>query len=226
MHLAVQVRIPVTQATVRENARSPGPARMVVSWARGTGDVARTDGNGKRNERVYLGQCWHRGHVVTLRRYAIAARGPTVNIRVQDLPHAGGHVHASWIPQPRPAGRDGLPGLRVGGLRAGSDAHPGRRAAGSCVGRRVGGPPGPATARAGDIYVVLDTPGSSVGFAQRKRTAAEAPGPLTDEDLDRLARGDTQGTASEGSMAPGARRSNGPRPAAGWVPAGMSSRSF
>jgi hypothetical protein len=56
----------------------------------------------------------------------------------------------------------------------------------------------PATAPAGDVYVVLDTPGSGVGFAQRKRTAAETPGPLNDEDLDRLARGDTEGMAIGG----------------------------
>jgi hypothetical protein len=52
----------------------------------------------------------------------------------------------------------------------------------------------PATVRAGDVYVVLETPGSSVGFVQGKSTAAERPGPLTDEDLARLAHGDTQGT--------------------------------
>lgn len=53
----------------------------------------------------------------------------------------------------------------------------------------------PATVRAGDIYVVLDTPGSSVGFAQRQRgPSPETPGPLSDDDLDRLAHGDTQGT--------------------------------
>ena len=56
----------------------------------------------------------------------------------------------------------------------------------------------PATVRAGDVYVVLETPGSSVGFAQRKSTAEEQPGPLTDDDLARLARGDTQGTAIGG----------------------------
>ena len=56
----------------------------------------------------------------------------------------------------------------------------------------------PPAVRAGDIYVVLDTPGSSVGFAQRQRTAEETPGPLSDDDLDRLAHGDTQGTAIEG----------------------------
>ena len=55
-----------------------------------------------------------------------------------------------------------------------------------------------ATVRAGDVYVVLETPGSSVGFVQRKSTAEEPPGPLTDEDLARLARGDTQGTAIGG----------------------------
>jgi hypothetical protein len=56
----------------------------------------------------------------------------------------------------------------------------------------------PATVRAGDVYVVLETAGSSVGFVQRKSTAAEQPGPLTDEDLARLAHGDTQGTAIGG----------------------------
>jgi len=56
----------------------------------------------------------------------------------------------------------------------------------------------PATVTAGDVYVVLDSPGSSVGFAQRQRTATETPGPLSDDDLARLARGDTQGTAIGG----------------------------
>jgi hypothetical protein len=56
----------------------------------------------------------------------------------------------------------------------------------------------PATVRAGDVYVLLELPGSSVGFAQRKRTATETPGPMTDEDLARLAHGDTEGTAING----------------------------
>jgi len=56
----------------------------------------------------------------------------------------------------------------------------------------------PATVRAGEIYVVLDTPGSSVGFAQRQLTPSETPGPLTQEDIERLARGDTEGTAIGG----------------------------
>lgn len=51
----------------------------------------------------------------------------------------------------------------------------------------------PATVRAGDVYVVLDTPGSSVGFAQRQRGAAETPGPVSDDDLARLAHGDLEG---------------------------------
>ncbi len=56
----------------------------------------------------------------------------------------------------------------------------------------------PATIRAGDVYVVLETPGSGVGFAQRQRSAEETPGPLTDEDIDRLAHGDTEGTSIGG----------------------------
>jgi hypothetical protein len=56
----------------------------------------------------------------------------------------------------------------------------------------------PATVPAGDVYVVLDTPRSGVGFAQRKATAAETPGPLREEDIERLARGDTEGTAIGG----------------------------
>lgn len=56
----------------------------------------------------------------------------------------------------------------------------------------------PATVPAGDVYVVLDTPRSSVGFAQRQATAGATPGPLRDEDLERLARGDTEGTAIGG----------------------------
>ena len=56
----------------------------------------------------------------------------------------------------------------------------------------------PVTVPAGDVYVVLDTPRSSVGFAQRQSTAGETPGPLREEDLERVARGDTQGTAIEG----------------------------
>ena len=56
----------------------------------------------------------------------------------------------------------------------------------------------PATVQAGDVYLVLDGPVQSVSFVQRKRTEAETPGPLTDDELARLAHGDTQGTSIEG----------------------------
>lgn len=61
----------------------------------------------------------------------------------------------------------------------------------------------PATVRAGDIYVVLDTPDSSVGFVSRKRGTVEI-GPLTDDDLARLALGhDTEGFGIGGFAAGG-----------------------
>ncbi len=56
----------------------------------------------------------------------------------------------------------------------------------------------PATVPAGDIYLVLDGPRQSVTFVSRKRTAEETPGPMNDDDLDRLAHGDTEGTSIEG----------------------------
>jgi hypothetical protein len=57
----------------------------------------------------------------------------------------------------------------------------------------------PATVRAGDVYIVMDTPGSGVGFVQQQRDPSPAtPGPLTDDDLARLGRGDTQGTSIGG----------------------------
>ena len=70
----------------------------------------------------------------------------------------------------------------------------------------------PPTVRAGDAYLVLDEPqdGSFV-FVQRKRTAEETPGPMTDDDLARLAMGDTQWTASEGISAGGCSQGAGCR---------------
>ena len=56
----------------------------------------------------------------------------------------------------------------------------------------------PATVRVGDVYVVLDTPGSAVGFAQRQRAAPEMLGPFSNAELDRFAHGDLQGTAIGG----------------------------
>lgn len=61
----------------------------------------------------------------------------------------------------------------------------------------------PAVARAGDIYVVLDTPGSSVGYLERKATAEETPGPLTDDDLARIARGGDAGGFNIGGFEAG-----------------------
>jgi hypothetical protein len=56
----------------------------------------------------------------------------------------------------------------------------------------------PATVRAGDVYVVLDGPRQSVVFVTQKRAAEATPGPMSDQDLDRLSRGDTEGTSIEG----------------------------
>jgi len=50
----------------------------------------------------------------------------------------------------------------------------------------------PASVPAGDVYVVLDTPGSSVGFLEGQ------DGPLSEEALARIAQtGDTQGTSMQ-----------------------------
>lgn len=62
----------------------------------------------------------------------------------------------------------------------------------------------PGTVRAGDVYLVLDAPlDGSIVFVQRKRTAAATPGPLTNDDLARLAHGDTEGTSIGGMDAGG-----------------------
>lgn len=54
----------------------------------------------------------------------------------------------------------------------------------------------PATAHAGDVYLELDEPvDGSFAFVELKRTAEETPGPLSDNDLERLAHGDTEGTS-------------------------------
>jgi hypothetical protein len=56
----------------------------------------------------------------------------------------------------------------------------------------------PETVRAGDVYLVLDGPRQSVVLVSRKRTAEETPGPMTDDDLERITHGDTEGTSMEG----------------------------
>jgi hypothetical protein len=56
----------------------------------------------------------------------------------------------------------------------------------------------PDTVRAGDIYIVLEEPTTSVVFVRRMAAPGDVAGPLTEEDLRRLADGDTQGTSIEG----------------------------
>jgi hypothetical protein len=56
----------------------------------------------------------------------------------------------------------------------------------------------PATITAGDVYLVLDEPLQSVVFFQRMQSESETPGPLTSDDVSRIAQGDTQGTSMEG----------------------------
>jgi hypothetical protein len=56
----------------------------------------------------------------------------------------------------------------------------------------------PATVRAGDVFVVLDGPRQNVVFVARKNTADATPGPMSDDDLDRLRHSDTEGTSTEG----------------------------
>jgi hypothetical protein len=62
----------------------------------------------------------------------------------------------------------------------------------------------PSTVHAGEVYLVLDAPlDGSISFVERKSDAAETPGPLSDDDLARLAQGDTEGTAIGGLDAGG-----------------------
>lgn len=61
----------------------------------------------------------------------------------------------------------------------------------------------PATVRAGDVYLVLDEPANG-GFAFVERGAGpDTFGPLSDDDLERLAQGDTEGTSIGGVDAGG-----------------------
>jgi hypothetical protein len=58
-----------------------------------------------------------------------------------------------------------------------------------------------APVHAGDVYLQIDEPadGGSFLFVERKAEATDTPGPLTDDDLARLARGDTMGTSISGA---------------------------
>jgi hypothetical protein len=60
----------------------------------------------------------------------------------------------------------------------------------------------PTTVHAGDVYLVLDEPlDGSFDLVSLKRTAEATPGPVSDDDLERLAHGDTEGTSMEGFSA-------------------------
>jgi hypothetical protein len=62
----------------------------------------------------------------------------------------------------------------------------------------------PATVRAGEIYLVLVAPAdASITFVERKDAADATPGPLTDDDVARLERGDLEHTSSTGLDAGG-----------------------
>lgn len=57
----------------------------------------------------------------------------------------------------------------------------------------------PATVHAGDVYLVLEEPlDGSFDFVALIRTDAATTGPMSDDDLERLAHGDTEGTSMEG----------------------------
>ena len=66
----------------------------------------------------------------------------------------------------------------------------------------------PATMPAGDIYLVLDTPGTDVTLVEAKASADATPGPLTDDDLDRVRHGDTFHTSLTGGFANGGPHGN------------------
>ena len=57
----------------------------------------------------------------------------------------------------------------------------------------------PATVHAGHVYLVLEEPlDGSFDFVARQRTAKATPGPMSADDLERLAHGDTEGTSMQG----------------------------
>ena len=62
----------------------------------------------------------------------------------------------------------------------------------------------PSTVHPGDVYLVIDAPpDGSLSFVSRSPSAGSALGPLSDSDLDRLQRGDTQSTGVTGLDAGG-----------------------
>jgi hypothetical protein len=68
----------------------------------------------------------------------------------------------------------------------------------------------PATVHAGDLYLALNLPGSSVLLVQRQRGENDPPGPLSDDDLARLAHGgDAQGFSITHMSDPGCAEDRG-----------------
>ena len=61
----------------------------------------------------------------------------------------------------------------------------------------------PNSVRAGEVYLVLDGPSTSILFVQSQTSAEATPGPLDDESLSRLRKGDTFHTAVIGLDAGG-----------------------
>ncbi len=66
----------------------------------------------------------------------------------------------------------------------------------------------PTAVRAGDIYMVLDEPGTNVVLVERMTAPEETPGPLSDDDLDRVAHGDSYHTAMTSGFANGEPHGN------------------
>ncbi|HET9345927.1 MAG TPA: hypothetical protein VFO05_09505 [Candidatus Limnocylindrales bacterium] len=62
----------------------------------------------------------------------------------------------------------------------------------------------PDTVRAGDVYLALDSPpGGSMAFVARQDSATATPGPLDDDGIERLRRGDTFHTMIDSLQAGG-----------------------
>ena len=66
----------------------------------------------------------------------------------------------------------------------------------------------PPTVHAGDVYLVLDQPGTNVVLVQAMAAPEETPGPLTDEQLERISHGDTFHTAITAGFANGPPHGN------------------
>lgn len=59
----------------------------------------------------------------------------------------------------------------------------------------------PTTVHAGDVYLVLDNPMTDVVLVELSSATGESPGPLSDDDLDRIVHGDEQYTSQTSGFA-------------------------